>query len=149
MSDKFRYKESGYDERQTAVRGRAFKWAYITLLVSLGIYCVTDGIWNWCVPFTGCASAISISVIVMACICIDGDAYWLTNKNLVGQYVSFALIGILNLGIAIAAAIDGTLVSEGRVQLAGANLALSCAFVSLFIAALAHHAQLQQESDDD
>ena len=85
----------------------------------------------------------------MACICIDGDAYWLTNKNLVGQYVSFALIGILNLGIAIAAAIDGTLVSEGRVQLAGANLALSCAFVSLFIAALAHHAQLQQESDDD
>ena len=48
MSDKFRYKESGYDERQTAVRGRAFKWAYITLLVSLGIYCVTDGIWNWC-----------------------------------------------------------------------------------------------------
>ena len=30
MSDKFRYKESGYDERQTAVRGRAFKWAYIT-----------------------------------------------------------------------------------------------------------------------
>ena len=25
MSDKFRYREAGYDERQTAVRGRAFK----------------------------------------------------------------------------------------------------------------------------
>lgn len=50
MSDKF--KEAKYDERQTAVRGRAFKYAYGTLLVALLFYAASDDIWNWCVPLT-------------------------------------------------------------------------------------------------
>ena len=58
MSDKF--KEAKYDERQTAVRGRAFKYAYGTLLAALLLYVVTDGIWDWCVPLTGCAAAIAM-----------------------------------------------------------------------------------------
>ena len=55
MSDKF--KEAKYDERQTAVRGRASKYAYGTLLVALLFYAASDDIWNWCVPLTGCAAA--------------------------------------------------------------------------------------------
>lgn len=61
MADKFR--EAKYDERQTAVRGRAFKYAYGTLLVALLLYVITDGIWDWCVPLTGCAAAIAVSLV--------------------------------------------------------------------------------------
>ena len=80
-----KFGEARYDERQTAVRGRAFKWGYVTLLAGLIVYCITDGIWSWCVPLTGCAAAMSFSLIVVCCICIDGDAYWWMDAGRAGQ----------------------------------------------------------------
>ena len=125
MSDK--YKEAKYDERQTAVRGRAFKWGYATLLVALLAYSVTDGIWDWCVPFAGCAIA------PFAWISILGEAYWWTRASRLGQYVTMALLGLLNLGLAAADAAEGRLVEDGVLQIGGANLALGSVFIFVFI----------------
>ena len=101
MNNKF--SEARYDERQTAVRGRAFKWAYGTLLVTLIICSVTDGIWDWCVPFTGCAIAIAASLYPFLWVCVFGEAYWWTNVSRTGQYVTIALLGLMNLGLGRAA----------------------------------------------
>ena len=79
MSDKF--KEAKYDERQTAVRGRAFKYAYGTLLVALLFYAASDDIWNWCVPLTGCAVAIAVSLVPYAWVSIMNEAYWWANTQ--------------------------------------------------------------------
>ena len=109
-----RFSEARYDERQTAVRGRAFKWAYGTLLVTLVICSVTDGIWNWCVPFTGCAIAIAASLYPFLWVCVFGEAYWWTDVSRTGQYVTMALLGLMNLGLGLADAARGRARRGGR-----------------------------------
>ena len=148
MADKFRNCEQKDDERQTAVRGRAFKWGYATLLVALVIYSVTDGIWDWCVPFAGCAIAITVSIVPFAWICIFGEAYWWTDGSRLGQYVTVALLGLLNLGLAAADAAEGRLVEGGVLQMGGANLALGCVFILLFAMSFIQRWRLKRGGDE-
>ncbi len=144
-----KFSEDRYDERQTAVRGRAFKWAYGTLLVALVLYAVTDGVWDWCVPLAGCAAAISVSLVPFLLICIFGEAYWWTDVSRAGQFVSVALLGSLNLAIAAVAAANGELVVDGVVQIGGANLALGLVFILVFIAAAIQRHRLRRGGEDE
>ena len=148
MADKFRTSEQKYDERQTAVRGRAFKWGYATLLVALLAYSVTDGIWNWCVPFAGCAIAITVSLVPFGWISILGEAYWWTRASRLGQYVTMALLGLLNLGLAAADAAEGRLVEDGVLQIGGANLALGCVFIFVFIVSFIQGRRAKRGADE-
>ncbi len=148
MADKFRDCEQKYDERQTAVRGRAFKWGYATLLVALLAYSVTDGIWDWCVPLAGCVIAITASLVPFAWISILGEAYWWTRASRLGQYVTMALLGLLNLGLAAADAAEGRLVEDGVLQIGGANLALGCVFIFVFIVSFIQGRRAKRGADE-
>ena len=147
MSDKF--KEAKYDERQTAVRGRAFKYAYGTLLVALLLYVVTDGIWDWCVPLTGCAAAIAMSLVPYVWVSIMNEAYWWANTKRVGQYVTFALLGLMNLGLALSSWLRGDLIVDGVLQIGGANLVLGSVFIYVFVIAMIQRARLRRDGDED
>ena len=147
MNNKF--SEARYDERQTAVRGRAFKWAYGTLLVALLLYAVTDGLWNWCVPLTGCAIAITASLYPFLWVCVFGEAYWWTDVSRTGQYVTMALLGLMNLGLGLADAARGDLVVDGELQIGGANLALGSAFIYLFVIAMVQRRRLSRDGEDE
>ena len=149
MDGKFRNGEIKYDERQTAVRGRAFKWAYATLLVALALYAVTDGLWDWCVPVAGCTMAISASLVPFLLICIFGEAYWWTDTGRKGQYVTSALLGLSNLAVAGAAAANGELVEDGRLQIGAANLSLGAVFILVLIATLIQRARLKRGGEDE
>ena len=69
---------SGYDERQELIRGRAFRYGFLTLAFSLAA--VT--LWEECV----CALPIEFSLLMMACLMVGclvvilydiwKDAYW-------------------------------------------------------------------------
>lgn len=147
MADKF--KEAKYDERQTAVRGRAFKYAYGTLLVALLLYVVTDGIWDWCVPLTGCAAAIAVSLVPYVWVSIMNEAYWWANTSRIGQYVVFALLGIMNLGLALSSWIEGDLITDGALQTGGANLVLGVVFIYIFAVAMIQRARLNRAGDGE
>lgn len=147
MSDKF--KEAKYDERQTAVRGRAFKYAYGTLLVALLFYAASDDIWNWCVPLTGCAAAIAVSLVPYAWVSIMNEAYWWANTKRVGQYVTFALLGLMNLGLALSSWLRGDLIVDGVLQVAGANMVLGVLFVYVSILSLVQRARMRREGNDE
>ena len=142
MSDKF--KEAKYDERQTAVRGRAFKYAYGTLLVALLFYAASDDIWNWCVPLTGCAAALAVSLVS-----IMNEAYWWANTKRIGQYVTFALLGLMNLGLALSSWLRGDLIVDGVLQIGGANLVLGSVFIYIFVIATIQRARLRRDGDED
>ena len=146
MNNKF--SEARYDERQTAVRGRAFKWAYGTLLVALLLYAVTDGLWNWCVPLTGCAIAITASLYPFLWVCVFGEAYWWSDVSRTGQYVTMALLGLLNLGLAAADAAEGRLVEDGVLQIGGANLALGSVFIFVFIVSFIQGRRAKRGGDE-
>lgn len=147
MSDKF--KEAKYDERQTAVRGRAFKYAYGTLLVALLFYAASDDIWNWCVPLTGCAAAIAVSLVPYVWVSIMNEAYWWANTKRVGQYVTFALLGLMNLGLALSSWLRGDLIVDGVLQIGGANLVLGSVFIYVFVIAMIQRARLRRDGDED
>lgn len=147
MSDKF--KEAKYDERQTAVRGRAFKYAYGTLLVALLFYAASDDIWNWCVPLTGCAAAIAVSLVPYVWVSIMNEAYWWANTKRVGQYVTFALLGLMNLGLALSSWLRGDLIVDGVLQIGGANLVLGSVFIYIFVIAMIQRARLRRDGDED
>ena len=147
MSDKF--KEAKYDERQTAVRGRAFKYAYGTLRVALLFYAASDDIWNWCVPQTGCAVAIAVSLVPYAWVSIMNEAYWWANTKRVGQYVTFALLGLMNLGLALSSWLRGDLIVDGVLQIGGANLVLGSVFIYVFVIAMIQRARLRRDGDED
>ena len=147
MADKF--KEAKYDERQTAVRGRAFKYAYGTLLVALLLYVVTDGIWDWCVPLTGCAAAIAVSLVPYVWVSIMNEAYWWANTSRIGQYVTFALLGLMNLGLAFSSWLEGDLITDGALQTGGANLVLGVVFIYIFAVAMIQRARLRRAGDSE
>ena len=147
MSDKF--KEAKYDERQTAVRGRAFKYAYGTLLVALLFYAASDDIWNWCVPLTGCAAAIAVSIVPYVWVSIMNEAYWCANTKRIGQYVTFALLGLMNLGLALSSWLRGDLIVDGVLQIGGANLVLGSVFIYIFVIAMIQRARLRRDGDED
>lgn len=147
MSDKF--KEAKYDERQTAVRGRAFKYAYGTLLVALLFYAASDDIWNWCVPLTGCAAAIAVSLVPYVWVSIMNEAYWWANTKRIGQYVTFALLGLMNLGLALSSWLRGDLIVDGVLQIGGANLVLGSVFIYIFVIATIQRARLRRDGDED
>ena len=147
MSDKF--KEAKYDERQTAVRGRAFKYAYGTLLVALLFYAASDDIWNWCVPLTGCAAAIAMSLVPYVWVSITNEAYWWANTKRIGQYVTFALLGLMNLGLALSSWLRGDLIVDGVLQVAGANMVLGVLFVYVSILSLVQRARMRREGNDE
>ena len=147
MSDKF--KEAKYDERQTVVRGRAFKYAYGTLLVALLFYAASDDIWNWCVPLTGCAAAIAVSLVPYVWVSIMNEAYWWANTKRIGQYVTFALLGLMNLGLALSSWLRGDLIVDGVLQIGGANLVLGSVFIYIFVIAMIQRARLRRDGDED
>ena len=147
MSDKF--KEAKYDERQTVVRGRAFKYAYGTLLVALLLYAVTEGLWGWCEPVTGCVAAIAVSLIPYVWISVMNEAYWWANTKRIGQYVTFALLGLMNLGLALSSWLRGDLIVDGVLQVAGANMVLGVLFVYVSILSLVQRARMRREGNDE
>ena len=147
MSDK--YKEAKYDERQTVVRGRAFKYAYGTLLVALLLYAVTEGLWSWCEPVTGCVAAIAVSLIPYVWISIMNAAYGWADTNRLGQYVVFVLLGIMNLGLAVSSWLEGDMVVDGVLQIGGANLMLGIVFIYVFAVALIQRARQKRSGEDE
>lgn len=147
MSDKF--KEAKYDERQTAVRGRAFKYAYGTLLVALLFYAASDDIWNWCVPLTGCAAAIAVSLVPYAWVSIMNEAYWWADSNRKGQYIVFIFMGLFNLFLVADAWREGEVIEDGVLQVAGANLVIGVLFVYVSILSLVQRARVRREDDDE
>ena len=149
MADKFRNCEQKYDERQTVVRGRAFKYAYGTLLVALLLYAVTEGLWSWCEPVTGCVAAIAVSLIPYVWISIMNEAYWWANTSRLGQYVVFVLLGIMNLGLAVSSWLEGDMVVDGVLQIGGANLMLGIVFIYVFAVAVIQRARLRREGDSE
>lgn len=144
-----KFSEDKYDERQTAVRGRAFKLAYGTLLVALFAYFLSDMIRPWCVPAVGCISAAAVSLVPFTWVSIRNEAYWWADTNRKGQYIVFIFMGLFNLFLAADSLREGELIEDGVLQVAGANLVLGVLFVYVFVLSLVQRARVRREDDDE
>jgi len=131
---KYGRKRKEYDERQEALRGKAYKYAYFTLIA----YLLADGVITkgfeirWAETITESYLGIMISVLVFAIICIKNDAYFsLTEKP--GTYlVLFLVLGFVNIGVCVMRYImHGSLITDGMLNQYAMNLFSGIMFLIL------------------
>lgn len=119
-----------YDERQELVRGKGFKYGFLTLmaydLVMGGLY--LDEAPGWCDTMMQNLLGIILAVSVFGVYCIWNDAYMSLNESPSVVYLVFGGIGGMNLLAGTMNWIHGSVVENGRLTFRGANLMLGMIF---------------------
>lgn len=131
-----------YDERQIAVQGSAYKYAYLTLLivVFLGALCVSA--FDLTVkPLTLICLCAMLSLAVFVSICILRDAYFTCKTRKPGVFILFLALGVVNL-------IGGIrLLTDHACE--NAWISLSVAFLMLYIGALMIVKNIRERGRED
>lgn len=136
---KRRIGKNEYDERQKAAQGKAYKWAFFTLLGYLALWGLFDlytGV-KWCDVYTGAFIGVCISVLVFALICIREDAYVSYKEKGKSVYLILGVIGLANLLIPLPnLGKAGYFVEDGMLTVHTVNLLIG-AMMLIILAAMA------------
>ncbi len=92
-----------YDERQTAARGKAFKYGFFSLIVYLVLYGIIQDMTGvyWGKGMVGVSLGICISIVVFAVVSIWNDAYFSLWENPRQYVITFIAAFIVNAMAAI------------------------------------------------
>lgn len=131
-----------YDERQRAVQGRAYKYAFFTLMTMLMLGGAVDVIFEFEMInlFIFAMLCLWPSLCVFATYCIVKDAYISLSARRATFITLFSVLGLINLAIGIAGvAIDGGFVTDGEMDIEIVNLCtgVACAYLSILMGAKA------------
>lgn len=132
--NKGEYKEK-YDERQTLVRGKAFKYAFevaIVYFAMLGIFAEADLLQKFSISGL-IMSGIIISICVCASYAIWNDGYFSLSTNKRGLLISFGFIEIANIVLMIISFVSGMIIDNGKVSFFLGIIVSSVVFLVLFI----------------
>jgi 4-amino-4-deoxy-L-arabinose transferase-like glycosyltransferase len=119
-----------FDERQELARGKAFQYAFFTLLGCVLVVGCFD-------CFDSLASgmlSICIAITVFAITAIRKDAYLSLYENPRTVMILFAVLAAFNLLLGIRAALDGKLVENGVLTFQVTNLLLAVMLLVVMIA---------------
>jgi hypothetical protein len=126
-----------YDERQEAIRGTGFKYAYFTALIVLCIGGIIEMLLDkaWCGLFTFAFLAVWASVCVFTTYCVIKDAYFTLRSRRKALIAIFIAAGVINLGIGIGHIIRGDIIEGGMLSLNAANLitGAGCLYLGVMI----------------
>ncbi len=139
-----RKKRSGdapqFDERQLAVRAKAYSSAFFTLLGYLAVVALLDSVAGvrWCDLYTACFFGMMLALDVFVVAAIRSDAYFGIHERPVASIVLFAFVAVLNLGVAIARFATGEPLLENGLltRESSMNLILGIAFVPVTAASI-------------
>jgi len=106
-----------YDERQKIVRGDAYKYAFWTLIVSLGVLTLVDLAMDIKIQFSIISFVLIIlAILVLSVYCIFKGAYWGQNSNKKRYIIVLIAGGLLNFFVAVAAIVNGEMLIDGKMQ---------------------------------
>ena len=129
-----------YDERQEAIRGTGFKYAYFTAMIVL----ITGGIAEmilvaaWCGLFTLAMIALWTSICVFTTYCVIKDAYFTLRARRKALIAIFIASGAINICLGLGHILDGTIIEGGMLSLNAVNLLTGAACLYLGIMMLCH-----------
>lgn len=108
-------KKKRYDERQRIEQGRAFQYAYITLICYLIAYQILNQAFGivWCDSTFGFLLGISFSISVFLAYCVFQDAYFSIKESKNGAMIGVNAIGLAQLLVGIGHIADGTIIQDG------------------------------------
>ena len=113
-----------YDERQEAIRGTGFKYAYFPALIVLFLGGIVEMLMDaaWCGLFTFALLAVWASICVFTTYCVIRDAYFTLRSRRKSLIAIFIAAGVINLCIGIEHIIRGDIIEGGVLSLNAANL---------------------------
>lgn len=128
-----------FDERQVVARGRAYRYAFFTVLFYLlawGLFELAADVRLWD-TYTGCFLGVFLSVTVFAVMAILNDAYFAVNEKPAIYLGIFALVTVLNLGIGAWNLATGgaPIVEHGMLTYHSVNLLVGGMFLVILIVA--------------
>lgn len=140
-----------FDERQEALRGKGFKYAFFTLL---GCNCIYGFLWTGFgnLPIdagTFMILAVLIGIGVYATYCIWRDCYFSLNENRSKLMIVFAVCGGSNLVIGISNLLHGKGIENGVMNYRCINLFCGLLFVEIFIALLLRHFRNEESCEEE
>ena len=126
-----------YDERQKAIQGRSYKYAYFTLMIAVaagGVFDAWLGV-KWIELFPFAMLCLWLSLCVFVTYCIAKDAYVSFQAKRKVLILIFALSALMNLGIALMEILHGDgIITGGCLNLTSANLFTGAASLQIAIA---------------
>lgn len=151
---KYGKKKNEYDERQEALRGKAYKTAYFALMCYLIVNgLITKGLEiRWAETLTESLLGIFLSVMVFVIICIKNDAYISLSEKPATYMSLFSVIGFVNIVIGILYYIrHNTFMTDGILNEYAINLFSGVMFLILAsaIAVKMFHERQSRKRDDD
>ena len=119
-----RKQQKKFDERQIAAQGRAFKYAYLTLILYLLVYAILDMGFKivWCELIFGIALGIAFSLSTYFAYCIFQDAYFGVGESKPGALIGVNIIGLSQLLMVVECIEDGSIVENGIITADGLHL---------------------------
>ncbi len=127
-----------YDERQKAVRGNAYRYAfYAGALAEAAVMCVLmSGIELPVEPYALVFFGLMISCTVLAGYCVWHDVYWGLNNDHRRYNIIIAAAVVLNIFPVAMAAKGGSLMENGKLGMASLNITVLIMMVVILILSL-------------
>ena len=124
-----------YDERQKAVRGKAYRYAFYTetfaqgILMCLFMSDIELPIHDYVLVFIG----IILGCLTLAMYCIWNDVYWGLNNNHKRYHIILAFALVLNILPVFFNVIGGTLMDNGKLGMPALNIVVTIMLVIVYI----------------
>lgn len=128
--------DTAYDERQAAIRGRGYKYAYVTAGLLTFVYAIFfEGIAELYIePGLVLVAILLLSGLVLSGYCIFKDAYWgYKQHGHKSMIVCWGALFVLFLAQAISKIMNGKVIENGRISFDGGLPFVLAAFFLVFL----------------
>lgn len=135
-----------YDERQMAARGVAYRWAFLTLMLSLAVNTGVEAIWGpWAKPGVSAWMMIFLSVGVFVVVCVRRDAYFAMAQDPKASLWLFGAVVVLQIPNIIITLRSGGFVEDGLLTWDALSPASGALFLVLTVCAIV---RLRRQRED-
>lgn len=136
-----------YDERQMAARGMAYRWAFLTLMLSLAVNTGVEAIWGpWAKPGVSAWMLIFLSIGVFIVACVRKDAYFAVAQDPKASLWLFGAVVVLQIPNIIITLRSGGFVEDGLLTWDALSPASGALFLVLTVCAIV---RLRRQREDD
>ena len=136
-----------YDERQMAARGVAYRWAFLTLMLSLAVNTGVEALWGpWAKPGVSAWMLIFLSIGVFIVACVRKDAYFAMAQDPKASLWLFGAVVVLQIPNIIITLRSGGFVEDGLLTWDALSPASGALFLVLTVCAIV---RLRRQREDD
>lgn len=140
-----------YDERQEAIRGTGFKYAYFTALLVAVIGGIIETLTKktWCGLFPFAMLILWSSLSVFITYCVLKDAYFTLRSKRKVLTAIFLIAAAINLYFGIESILSGEMIVNGALSLKATNLitGVSCFYLGVMMLVHSIHERRQEDAE--